>query len=82
MTALADRPWADYAQGHPITPRHLADLLDGFRIKARQIRLGTRTLKGYVRADFTDAFGRYLAGPKHRSAVLTSSPYSTLEEAT
>jgi hypothetical protein len=65
LTALEDRPWADYTQGHPITPRHLAKLLDGFRIKAKQIRLGPRTLKGYARADFTDAFGRYLPGPKH-----------------
>ena len=74
LTALADRPWADYAQGHPITPRHLAKLLDGFRINAKQIRLGPRTLKGYLRADFTDAFGRYLPGPKHRNTLMLLWP--------
>ena len=66
LTALEDRPWADYAQGHPITPRHLARLLEGFRIKAKQIRQGADTRKGYLRSDFTDAFCRYLPrGPKH-----------------
>ena len=34
LTALKDRPWADYAYGQPLTPRHLATLLDGFGIKA------------------------------------------------
>jgi len=66
LTALEDRPWADDAQGHPLTPRHLATLLDGFRIKAKQIRQGAATRKGYLRSDFTDAFHRYLpADPKH-----------------
>ena len=30
LITLEDRPWADYAQGHAITPRHLATLLEGF----------------------------------------------------
>jgi uncharacterized protein DUF3631 len=66
LTALEDRPWADYARGHPITPRQIASLLESFRIKAQQIRQGRDTRKGYLRADFTDAFRRYLPpGPKH-----------------
>ena len=73
LTALEDRPWTDYARGHPITPRHLATLLAGFGIKAKQIRQGARTRKGYRRADFTDAFGRYLPGPKHRNTVMAAA---------
>ena len=71
LATLADRPWADYAQGEPLTPRQLARLLDGFNIKARQIRQGSATRKGYVRADFIDAFCRYLpsATPKHRHGI-------------
>jgi hypothetical protein len=66
LSRLQDQPWADYAQGHPITPRQLAKLLAGFRIKARQIRQGADTRKGYLRSDFTDAFSRYLPPePKH-----------------
>src|SRR5262245_27535441 len=60
LAALEDRPWADYAQDDPITPRHLAKLLEGFRIRAKQIRQGAATRKGYLRSDFTDAFRRYL----------------------
>jgi hypothetical protein len=74
LATLADRPWADYAHpGHPLTPRHLAKLLDGFRIKAKQIRQGDDTRKGYLRSDFTDAFRRYLSDPTQRNTVSASS---------
>ena len=60
MIRLDERSWAEYAAGRPLTPRHLAELLEGFRIKAKQIRQGAATRKGYLRSDFTDAFRRYL----------------------
>ena len=65
MITLEDRPWADYTHGHPITPSHLAKLLEGLGIKPKQIRHGADTRKGYLRSDFTDAFCRYLPRPKH-----------------
>jgi putative DNA primase/helicase len=72
LTALEDQPWAD-AQGRPMTPRQLAKLLEGFGIKAKQIRQGAETRKGYRRADFTDVFCRYLPRdpkhPKHRNGA-------------
>lgn len=55
VTALEERPWADDAQGHALTPPRLATLLAGFRIKARQIRQGADTRKGYLRSDCIDA---------------------------
>jgi putative DNA primase/helicase len=60
LIRLEERSWAEYAAGRPLTPRHLAQLLEGFRIKAKQIRQGAATRKGYLRSDFTDAFRRYL----------------------
>ena len=60
LIRLEERAWAEYAEGRPLTPRHLAQLLVGFRIKAKQIRQGAATRKGYLRSDFTDAFRRYL----------------------
>jgi uncharacterized protein DUF3631 len=60
LIRLEERSWAEYAEGRPLTPRHLAQLLEGFRIKAKQIRQGAATRKGYQRSDFTDAFRRYL----------------------
>ena len=70
LRTLEDRPWADCAQGQPLTPRRLAQLLDGFRIKAKQIRQGDATRKGYVRSDFTEAFRRYLPGPTPRHGLI------------
>src|SRR5262245_58845895 len=60
LIRLEERPWTEYAEGRPLTPRHLAQLLEGVRIKAKQIRQGAATRKGYLRSDFTDAFRRYL----------------------
>jgi len=70
LTRLEERSWAEYAAGRPLTPRHLAQLLEGFRIKAKQIRQGAATRKGYLRSDFTDAFRRYLRpGPSESGAT-------------
>ena len=78
LVTLEDRPWADYAQGVPLTPRQLARLLAVFNIKARQIRQGRVTRKGYMPVDFTDAFRRYLPSetPKHPHGIadLASPP--------
>jgi len=78
LVTLEDRPWADYAQGLPLTPRQLARLLAGFNIKARQIRQGRVTRKGYMRVDFTDTFRRYLPSetPTHPHGIadLASPP--------
>ena len=60
LIRLEERSWTEYAAGRPLTLRHLAQLLEGFRIKAKQIRQGAVTRKGYLRSDFTDAFRRYL----------------------
>jgi uncharacterized protein DUF3631 len=78
LTTLEDRPWAEYAQGEPLTPGQLAKLLNGFNIKGRQIRQGSTTRKGYVRSDFIDTFRRYLPSetPNHRHGIadLVRSP--------
>jgi putative DNA primase/helicase len=80
LTALEDRPWADDAE--PLTPRRLGALLDEFHIKARQIRQGAETRKGYLRADFTDAFDRYLPPdpkhPKHEQDTLEGDGHADL----
>src|SRR5215813_538860 len=78
LATLEDRPWADYARGESLTPRQLGRLLDGFNIKARQIREGSVTRKGYMRSNFTDAFRRYLLIEtlKHRPGHHAVSPRS------
>jgi hypothetical protein len=64
ISALCDdpeRPWASYAKGEPITDRQLAKLLRPFGIVSVTVHpLGAPHAKGYRRADFEDAWGRYL----------------------
>jgi putative DNA primase/helicase len=58
---LEERPWSEWGrQGKPITVRQIAQLLAPFDIKPKTIRIGTATPKGYEKADFTDAWARYL----------------------
>jgi hypothetical protein len=64
ITALGmdtERPWATYAKGEPITDRQLAKLLKPFRIISTTVHPPNAPhAKGYRRADFEDAWERYL----------------------
>jgi hypothetical protein len=57
---LDESPWADI-RGKPLNDRGLATRLRTYRIKSRTIRIGSTTPKGYRRADFADAWKRYLS---------------------
>jgi hypothetical protein len=63
LLAMEERPWAEAQRGRPLTPRGLGTRLGRFEISSRTVRLGSATPRCYVRADFEDAFGRYLAVP-------------------
>ena len=61
LAAIEGRPWAEYGRHRkPISPNQLANLLRRFGISSCKIRFGEKTLQGYDRADFKDAFARYL----------------------
>jgi putative DNA primase/helicase len=61
LTQIEGRAWAEYGkQRRPISPNQLANLLRGFGVSSRTIRIGDSTVKGYNMADFLDAFSRYL----------------------
>lgn len=53
-------PWSTYNRGLPITPRQIANLLKGYGIKSKGIRVGYGTPKGYEREQFRESFSRYL----------------------
>ncbi len=58
---LEDRPWPEFNNGKQITPAQLARLLKPFGISPRDIRVdGKAGIKGYLQADFIDAWSRYL----------------------
>ncbi len=55
------KPWATYARGKPMTPRHLANRLADYRITPGTIRIGGTTAKGFLLSDFAETFARYLS---------------------
>lgn len=84
LNAKEESPWGEWDRGKGLTPSKLARLLKRFNISSRTIRTGPGpkdTSKGYVLADFTDAFERYLGDPDATcdpipptSAVTPSQP--------
>lgn len=57
---IEERPWATWSRGYPITPVKVARLLDKYGIKSQTLRDDKETFKGYYRANFEDAWARYL----------------------
>ncbi len=52
--------WATYNRGKPMNPRQLGKRLKEYSIVAKPIRLGGGVEKGFERAQFEDAWGRYI----------------------
>jgi hypothetical protein len=62
LCRLDDAPWADL-RGSMLDARGLARRLRGFDVRPAKIRVGpgdSDTIRGYLRADFADAWDRYL----------------------
>jgi len=56
LNELAESPWATL----PLDAIKLSRMLRPFGVASRQIRIGSKTVKGYPWADLTAAFERYL----------------------
>jgi len=73
LVEMEARPWCEWKHGKPLSQNSLARLLAPFAISPSTIRhLGT-TAKGYHRAQFADAFARYLT-PATKTDTPTQSP--------
>ena len=59
LKKMEDRPWLDLNRTG-INPNSLAQLLNDFEIRPKQIRFDHKNLRGYEKSDFEDAFSRYL----------------------
>ena len=70
LAGIEGRPWAERGANGPLTRHRLAQLLAPFGIRPQTIRFGTGTAKGYQRAQFDDAFARYL--PTAEPETVTS----------
>jgi Protein of unknown function (DUF3631) len=55
-----EMPYGGWNSGAGITTRELGRKLAPYGIRAQKIRFGDRTLKGYYRTQFEDAWARYL----------------------
>jgi Protein of unknown function (DUF3631) len=81
LTADEERQWCEWSRGKPITNKGLADLLHEYRIFSRAVGPREGRAKGYRKADFADAWGRYLTAreegaPSDAILPFTRSPPS------
>ncbi|NLZ18439.1 MAG: DUF3631 domain-containing protein [Desulfobulbaceae bacterium] len=86
IDALCDddeAPWCTYNRGKAISSRQIAKRLKDYGISSTTIRISGTTAKGYLLADFTEAFSRYI--PATPLLSVTTSQYrnnSMLDEKT
>jgi hypothetical protein len=72
-----ERPWVEWRNGKPITPKQLGYLLRPFNIISETVRIpGLDDAKGYLRSRFEDAWERYLPGqtPSPTDSSLPKRP--------
>jgi len=60
LTSDPEKRWAEWSRGKPITEKGVAGLLHEYRIGSRTVGPKGSTAKGYRKADFEDAWERYL----------------------
>jgi putative DNA primase/helicase len=60
LTEREDRPWPEWRNGKPITGRGVAKLLKPFGVTPSVMWIREKSRRGYDRADFADAFARYV----------------------
>jgi hypothetical protein len=76
LWSIEEAPWGDW-RGKGLTARGLRTLLRPYGITSKNIRFaGDEQAKGYERADFADAWARYL-----RTPAVPSVPASHYDEA-
>jgi len=62
LNNMEERPWVEWNRGNPITARQVAKHLKPFGVTPKKFRCGYETTRGYEKAQFHDAFERYLCG--------------------
>jgi hypothetical protein len=69
LIADPEKRWAEWSRGRPITEKGVAGLLHGYRIVSKGVGPEGRQAKGYRKADFADAWERYLAPKKEEPSL-------------
>jgi hypothetical protein len=88
LNLMEESPWPEY-RGKPLTPTRMASLLKPFEIEPKNIRIGTGqnapVRKGYEKAQFVDAWSRYLpagTGSTTATGATPAAAQSQLQSAT
>jgi len=77
LTDDEETPWCAWNHGKPLAVRQLAARLSEFGIGPKTARLpGGERLKGYLLADFRDAFRRYLSADTPYTSVTPGQPHN------
>src|SRR5262249_44424440 len=61
LNALSTRPWPEWNKGKSLSQRNLANMLRGFGVRPKKIRIADKTLQGYESNQFVQAFDTYLS---------------------
>jgi putative DNA primase/helicase len=78
LVAMEGHSWAEFGKsGKPLSANSLARMLANDSISPNTLRWGEETAKGYERAQFEDAFARYLPSPQIPT-VTPSQPADSL----
>ena len=77
LVEIETSPWAEWTHGRSISPCKVSRLLRPFSIAPHNIRIGDRTMKGYERCDFEDAWNRYLGPSQNVSSDASGSEDAT-----
>ena len=73
LSDLEESPWKTIRKGESLDPRGLAVRLSKYGIGSKPQRHGETVFKGYARAQFDDAWNRYLpAAPSPSDSAVTS----------
>ncbi|WP_141748514.1 DUF3631 domain-containing protein, partial [Amycolatopsis mediterranei] len=75
LHAIEDEPWTDL-QGKPLDSRRLAEELDRYLVRPKDLKVSDKTLKGYrIDGDggLADAWSRYLPPPETGATSATNA---------
>jgi hypothetical protein len=76
LHGIEEAPWREM-KGKPLDDRGLARRLRQYGIKSRTVRIGEATPKGYERADFADAWSRYIPPPSPATSATSATSATT-----
>jgi Protein of unknown function (DUF3631) len=82
LKGIEESPWATISKGEPLNANGLSRRLGKYGIGPKSIREGDRVFKGYTRAQFEDAWMRYVGdplGPPDIEAVTAVTPTAARE---